>query len=80
MNTPKPKTIALSPIKSNLIASIGHDGTTLAVQFKGKDGNPGSVYHYHDVSAEQFNALKKAESIGSHFGKNIRPNFKATKI
>ena len=30
MNKPKPKTIALSPVKSGQIESIGHEGSTSA--------------------------------------------------
>lgn len=77
MNAPKqkPKAIALSPVKSGQIESIGHDGDTLAVKFK-----HGGVYHYHGVSAADFDKLKKAESIGSHLGKHIKPNFKFTKL
>lgn len=71
----KPKTIALSPIKSSQIESIGHDGNTLAVKFK-----HGGTYHYHDVSAEQFAAMKKSESIGSYLHKNIKPKHKFTKL
>lgn len=78
MNT-KPKTIALSPVKSSQIAAIGHDPmtNTLAIQFSPKkDGTPGSVYHYANVSADQFNAFKSADSIGSHFGKVFKHNTK----
>lgn len=72
---PKPKNIALSPVKSGQIESIGHDDNTLAVKFK-----HGGVYHYHGVTAEDFAKLKGAESIGSHLGKHIKPNFKFTKL
>ena len=40
MNKPKYKTIALSPVKSGQIESIGHEGNTLAVKFRS-----GGVYH-----------------------------------
>ena len=67
MNKPKPKTIALSPVKSGQIESIGHEGNTLAVKFKS-----GGTYHYHGVSASQFAELQKAESMGSHLHKHIK--------
>lgn len=73
---PKHPTIALSPVKSSQIESIGHQGDTLAVKFK----HGGSVYHYHGVSAEAFANLQKAESVGKHLGQHIKPNFKFTKI
>lgn len=78
MNT-KPKTISLSAVKSSQIAAIGHDPVTntLAIQFSPKkDGTPGSVYHYANFTAAQFDAFKSAESIGSHFGKHIKNNTK----
>ena len=70
MNT-KPKSITLSAVKSSQIEAIGHEGTTLAVKFKN-----GNVYHYANVSADQFNAFKSADSIGSHFGKVFKHNTK----
>ncbi len=75
MNKPKPKTIALSPVKSGQIESIGHEGNTLAVKFRS-----GGVYHYHGVSAAQFAELQKAESLGSHLHKHIKPKHKFTKL
>jgi len=45
----------------------------LAVQFISKTGG-GSVYHYANFDAEAFAAFKNAESIGSHFYKNIKPH------
>jgi len=67
-------TIAMDEVVSSQIKAIGHDPATntLAIQFASKKG-PGSVYHYSGFTAEQFAAFKKAESIGSHFGKHIKP-------
>ena len=59
--------IHTAPVKSSQIAEIGHDGSTLAIKFKS-----GGVYHYPDVTAEQFEAFQKAESHGKHFGANFR--------
>lgn len=75
MNKPKPKPIALSPVKSGQIESIGHEGNTLAVKFRS-----GGVYHYHGVSSAQFAELQKAESLGSHLTKHIKPKHKFTKL
>jgi len=36
--------------------------------------NTGSKYKYSNVSRSDFDALISAESIGSHFGKNIKGN------
>lgn len=76
MQTKHP-TIALRPVKSSQIAAIGHhpESNTLAVQFAPrKDGSPGSVYHYGNFTAQDFTAFQNSESIGSHFGKHIKPH------
>lgn len=72
--------IALQTIKSSQLDAIGHDAatSTLAVQFKpnktaAAEGKPGPVYHYANVSAEDFAAMSGAESIGSHFYREIKP-------
>ena len=67
--------IDLQPVESSQIHSIGHDPetNTLAICFKSKAG-AGSTYHYANFTAEDFAAFKGADSIGSHFGKNIKPH------
>jgi hypothetical protein len=67
--------IAMDSVESSQIHSIGHDAATntLAIRFKGKEGEPTSLYHYSSFTAEDFAAFKGAESIGSHFYKNIKP-------
>jgi hypothetical protein len=66
--------IAMHPIVSSQITSIGHDpvANILAIQFPSKSGS-GSLYHYKNFTAEQFEAFKASESIGSHFIKHIKP-------
>lgn len=73
--------IRLTPVTSSQIAAIGHDAAsnTLAIQFL-KQGQPGSVYHYSNVTPEQFAEFRDAESIGSHFGKNIRGQFDFVRV
>lgn len=71
-------TIALQTVQSSQIHSIGHDPSTntLAVRFfrgYGRDQRPGSLYHYENVTAEEFEAFKNAESMGRHFGRAIKP-------
>jgi hypothetical protein len=70
-----PAVIAMDEIVSSQIHGIGHDteSSTLAIRFKSKDGQPAALYHYTNVTAEEFAAFKGAESIGSHFYKNIKP-------
>lgn len=66
-------TIPLEPVTSSQLDSIGHDAATntLAVRFKAKNG-PGSLYHYQQVTPEQFSAMKAAESPNSWFIHNIK--------
>jgi len=66
--------IALMPVESSQIHSIGHDAAsnTLAIRFKNGKGEPSSVYHYDNFTAADFAAFQGAESIGSHFGKHIK--------
>lgn len=71
--------IELQPVESSQIHSVGHDPATntLAIRFYrgyGRDQKPGSLYHYQNVTTEDFAAFKGAESIGRHFGQHIKPN------
>lgn len=71
-------TIALQDVQSSQIHSIGFDAesNTLAIRFYrgyGRDQVPGSLYHYANVTAEDFAAFRDAESLGKHFGKHIKP-------
>jgi hypothetical protein len=67
--------ITMDAVESSQIHSIGYDLTTgtLAVRFKNKAGEPTSLYHYSCVTPANFDAIKNAESVGSHFYKHIRP-------
>ncbi|MFM0432328.1 KTSC domain-containing protein [Paraburkholderia aspalathi] len=64
--------ITLDSIVSSQIGAIGHDPltNTLAMQFKAKKDAP--VYHYANVDAAMFEALKTAESVGKHFATHIK--------
>ena len=67
----------MQDVESSQIHSIGHDAetNTLAIRFPtfGRTRPPGSLYHYANVTADDFAALKSAESLGRHFGQNIKP-------
>ncbi|CAJ5575871.1 KTSC domain-containing protein [Burkholderia pseudomallei] len=68
--------IDVQPVESSQIHGIGHDPATntLAIRFKNRTtGAPTSLYHYANFTAEDFEAFRDAESIGLHFGKNIKP-------
>lgn len=69
--------IKMQDVESSQIHSIGHDPetNTLAVRFtKGYGANrgPGSLYHYSNFTAADFEAFKAAESLGKHFGGYIK--------
>lgn len=66
--------IPLTPVASSQIQSIGHDqaSNTLAILFASKGENRGSLYHYANFTAENFEEFSGADSIGSYFYKNIK--------
>jgi hypothetical protein len=63
----KTNPIPLTPVESGLIAAIGHQDGTLAVQFKN-----GNTYHY-PADADTFTRFLSADSKGTHFARYIRP-------
>lgn len=70
------KQIQLQPVKSSQLHAVGHDKetNTLAIQFKNWKGEvKPEAYHYANFTCDQFDEFMKAESLGSHFGKNIKP-------
>lgn len=62
-------------VTSSAIRSIGHEGDVLEVEM-----NSGKVYRYRGVAREHFDALLGAESIGKHFGENVRGKFGHTLV
>jgi hypothetical protein len=67
--------IAMDAVVSSQVAAIGHDAATntLAVKFPPTKSQPeGSLYHYENVTAEQFAAFQTSESKGSYFLKHIK--------
>lgn len=68
----KRPTIALTPVTSSQVKAIGYDAATktLAVQFA---RGAGAIYHYPNVEQATFEAFVGAESIGTFFGKHIKP-------
>lgn len=78
MDAPATTPIQLVDVESSQIHSIGHDPATdtLAIRFTrgyGANRGPGSLYHYANFSAAEFEAFKGAESLGKHFGQYIKP-------
>jgi len=62
--------------KSSTIKSASYDKT---VKVMNVTFNNGSVYSYHGVSYNRFNAFVKSESVGAYFVKNIKGKFASTK-
>jgi hypothetical protein len=59
------------PVTSSQIKSIGYDPQTKQMEVEFKSGG---VYQYENISAKDHEDLMAAESVGSHFYKNIKPN------
>lgn len=71
--------IEMHEVESSQIHAIGHDAetNTLAIRFTrgfGRDQRPGALYHYKNVTAEDFAAFRDSESKGKHFGAHIKSN------
>lgn len=67
----------MTPVKSSHIKEIGHDPVTNTLKVHFADGGK---YHFKGVSAEKHAALMAAESVGSHFHKNIKGSHEHTKL
>lgn len=69
--------IPRQPVRSSNILQIGYDESKklLVVAFAG-----GGLYAYEDVALPQVQALRSADSIGSHFQKSIRNAYKTTSL
>lgn len=67
--TTKPLKIDLQHCVSSAIAAHGYDPATqtLALKFTG-----GGVYHYPDVSVDQYDALLRAKSVGRWYAESIK--------
>lgn len=63
--------IHMTPVESSQIKSIGYDPAhqTLAIVFTRGEAE----YHYPNVTQDQFDAFKGADSLGVHFGKHFKP-------
>jgi hypothetical protein len=75
--------IPLVNVESSQIQAVGYhpESQTLAVRFHPRgDQKTGATYHYPNVPAETYVALRDAESVGRYFGSNIRKQYAGTKI
>lgn len=62
-------------VSSSAIRSVGHDPETNTLEVEMTNGK---VYQYSNVSKEQHAELMAAKSIGTHWGKQIKPHHKCT--
>lgn len=69
--------ITRTPVKSSQIASIGYSEPSkeLDIEFtnRSKTPRPPSVYRYSNITPDLHAKLIGAESIGTFFGKEIKP-------
>jgi len=66
--------IPMHKVKSSNIATIGHEGSTMAVQFHG-----GAVFHYPGVDETKFKAVRDAKSVGSAFHTHVKAHHEGKK-
>lgn len=59
--------VEMIPVVSSNIAEIGHDGNALFVRF-----NKGALWRYDGVSAETFEEIRNARSVGSAFNQLVK--------
>lgn len=57
-------------VSSSNIAAVGHDPDASVLEIEFHDG---SVFSYPNVTAEEHDRFIKADSLGSHFHKHVRP-------
>lgn len=60
----------MKPVKSSNIEAVGYKDGVLSVRFRS-----GGTWDYHGVSPDQHRAFIGADSVGSHFHKNICGKF-----
>lgn len=67
----------MQEVTSSLISHVHHDPATnrLTVKFH----NGGVTYDYDGVTADEFQTMMTAPSVGKHFGQHIRPKYKGVK-
>lgn len=56
----------MTPVKSSLIQSVGHNGLNLHVRF-----HNGAIYEFK-LPVKEYEAMKKAKSVGRYFNAHIR--------
>lgn len=71
--------IQMIPVSSSLLLAIGHDPieNVLAVQFHSA-GNP--EYRYANFTDKDFNDLRSAPSVGSHFSRFVKGKYECQRV
>lgn len=72
----------MMPVSSSMIAAIGYDVSDkekdigdVAIKF-----NNGAMFIYENVPEKLFNELKKSDSIGQFFNKNIKNSYSYVRV
>lgn len=69
--------VQMNPVNSSNVQAIGYDADKkkLRVAF-----HNGSVYDYHDVPQEAYDASLTAESVGKYLNTHIKPKYGYEKV
>lgn len=65
------------PVSSSSISEVGYDATTNTLEIMFSDGR---VYQYFDVPVGAYEALMLAGSIGQHFHREIRGEYRFARV
>lgn len=63
-------------VQSSTIDHLHYEAGTKVLEVKFKNGG---TYHYHDVPFEAYENLRDADSVGSHFHKYFRNQYRTEK-
>jgi hypothetical protein len=66
-----------TPVVSSNVASVAHDPATNTLEVRYRNDG---TYQYADVSAEDFDRLQKAKSVGSHLHQHIKGRCACKKV
>lgn len=69
--------VKMLPVKSSNIAALGYDPVAKELHVKFLSG---ATHAYADVPATTYTAFLNSPSLGSHFSKHIREEFKSRKV
>jgi KTSC domain len=64
-------------VDSSSLRSIGYERATQTLEVEFKNGG---IYRYEGVSAETWDQLRNAESLGRFFQDHVRDHFPTTRV